>query len=76
MHILKQMLKLTRPTSIVDWLNLEGESRGFYDLSVTSLEPGDHGTDMHRGRDLSGSRPVLTAPVRRPKLSTVEYIGA
>jgi len=64
-----QMLKLTRPRSVVEWLNLNGESKGFYDLSVTSLEPGNSDVDMS-----CGSRPECQAPIRRPKLSTVEYI--
>ena len=45
-----QMLLHTRPSSIVEWPNKEGESRSFYDMCVKDVED----TRPHHGCPRSG----------------------
>ena len=57
-----QLLMLTRPASVVEWPNLDGESKSFYDFCVMQT---DRGGDARRG---SGGAVAGT------RLSTAEYI--
>ena len=57
-----QLLMLTRPASVVEWPNLDGESKSFYDFCVMQT---DRGGDARSGAG---------GAVAGTRLSTAEYI--
>ena len=54
-----QMLLHTRPSSIVEWPNKEGESRSFYDMCVKDVEDTRPHHACQRSGDDQAAAPVM-----------------